>query len=68
MRLVLVTLVPENDAIEPKKILVNQDTVCSIEQIGNATQIKLSSGETRLCVSPSFEEWLNDYRKQINFY
>ena len=45
---------------DKRKILINEEQVCSIENLNGAAKIKMSNGDEFVCVSPSYEQWAND--------
>ena len=45
-----------------KKILINEDQVCSILKTSEGlAEIHMSNGEIYICVHPTHDAWLNDF-------
>jgi hypothetical protein len=45
---------------DKRKIVINEEQVCSIEDFNGAARIKMSNGDQFVCISPTFEQWEND--------
>jgi len=43
-----------------KKILINEDQVCTVKQTEEGLNLTMSNGESMIITSPTYEEWEND--------
>lgn len=46
--------------IDEKEIIVNEDQICTVEQVNQGTRITMSNGEIITCLLPEYSAWIND--------
>lgn len=50
-----------------KNMIIDEEQVCSVEQSphdGGIAILRMANGDTINCMSPTYQEWYNDYLKR----